>query len=98
MDSDGSVHIDEKLGQIIICVTQKNKLLLEPLQVLYGGRIEMLKSKQAFQYSIYRKTEIFKLIDSYFKVYPLKTYKAARKLNLIKEFYLLKDYRDLSIK
>jgi len=98
MDSDGSVHIDEKLGQIIICVTQKNKLLLEPLQVLYGGRIEILKFKQAFQYSIYRKTEILKLIDSYFKIYPLKTYKAARKLNLIKEFYQLKDYRDLSIK
>ena len=98
MDSDGSIHIDEKLGQLIISVTQKNKLLLEPLQVLYGGRIEILKSKEAFQYSIYRKNEILKLIDSYFKFYPLKSYKAATKLNLIKEFYLLKDYRDLYIK
>nr|YP_009072333.1 LAGLIDADG endonuclease [Sclerotinia borealis]AHX82997.1 LAGLIDADG endonuclease [Sclerotinia borealis] len=98
VDSDGSVHIDEKLGQIIICVTQKNKLLLEPLQVLFGGRIEILKSKEAFQYSVYRKTEVLKLIDSYFQIYPLKTHKAATKLNLIKEFYLLKDYRDLCIK
>ena len=98
MDSDGSIHIDEKLGQIIISVTQKNKLLLEPLQVLYGGRIEILKYKEAFQYSIYRKNEILKLIDSYFNINPLKSYKGGRKLNLIKEFYLLKDYRDLCIK
>jgi len=98
IDSDGSIHIDEKLGQLIISVTQKNKLLLEPLQVLYGGRIEILKSKEAFQYSIYRKDEILKLIDSYFKFNPLKSYKAATKLNLIKEFYQLKDHRDLCIK
>lgn len=98
IDSDGSIHINEKLGQLIISVTQKNKLLLEPLQVLYGGRIEILKSKEAFQYSIYRKDEILKLIDSYFKFNSLKSYKAATKLNLIKEFYRLKDQRDLCIK
>lgn len=31
VDSDGSIHIDEKSRQLIISVTQKNKYLLEPL-------------------------------------------------------------------
>ena len=94
MDSDGSIYIDEKLGQVIISVTQKNKLLLEPLQILYGGRIEILKSKEAFQYSIYRKEEILKLIDNYFKEYPLRSSK-AHKINLIKDFYCFKDYKNI---
>lgn len=97
IDSDGSIYIDDKLGQVIISVTQKNKLLLEPLQILYGGKIKITKHKEAFQYYIYRKEEILKLIDNYFQINPLKSYK-SKKLKLIKEFYLLKDSRNLSIK
>lgn len=58
VDSDGSIHIDEKSRQLIISVTQKNKYLLEPFashKNLYGGRIKILRSKEGFQYSIYRK-------------------------------------------
>ena len=87
IDSDGSVYIDEKLWQLTITVTQKNKYLLEPLQNLYGGRIEILSSKDAFKYLIYRKKEILNLIDNYFIKYPLRSNK-AHKINLIKEFYL----------
>lgn len=87
IDSDGSIHIEES-GQLIISVTQKNKYLLEPLQNLYGGRIKILRSKEAFVYSIYRKKEILGLVDNYFKKYPLKSSKAS-KINLIKEFYQL---------
>ena len=87
IDSDGSIHIPES-GLLSISVTQKNKYLLEPLQKLYGGRINILRSKEAFVYTIYRKKEILGLVDNYFKNYPLKSSKAY-KMNLIKDFYEL---------
>lgn len=91
IDSDGSIFIDGQSGQLIISITQKNSYLLEPLQILFGGRIQILKSREAFQYSIYRKEEILKLVDNYFNKYPLKSSKAA-KVNLIKDFYQLETY------
>jgi hypothetical protein len=96
IDSDGSIRIDEKSRQLIISVTQKNKYLLEPLQKLYGGRIQILRSKEAFQYSIYRKEEILKLVDIYFKNFPLKSSKASR-VNLIRKFYLLSEHINLNV-
>jgi len=96
LDSDGSIYYNEKLDQLTISVTQKNRYLLDPLQIFYGGRIEILKYKEAFQFSIFRKNEILKLIDNYFKFNPLKSFKAAQKLNLIKDFYLLKDYKSFN--
>jgi len=75
---------------------KKNKYLLEPLQILYGGRIRILGSKDAFQYSIYRKQEILDLADGYFKNYPLKSCK-TKKIKRIKEFYLLSGHRNLNI-
>jgi hypothetical protein len=96
-DSDGSIHIDEKSAQLIFSVTQKNRYLLEPLQNMYGGRISILRSKEAFQYSIYRKKEILNLRDVYFKNFPLKSSKASR-LNLIEEFYQLNHYSTLDVK
>jgi len=76
---------------LIISITQKNCYLLEPLQILYGGRIKLLDSKEAFQYLIYRKKEILKLVDNYFNKYPLRSSK-AEKLGLIKDFYQLGSY------
>ena len=96
IDGDGSIYIDEKTGQLIISVTQRNKYLLDPLIKLYSGRINIIKSKEAFQYSIYRKEEILNLVDNYFNNYPLKSGKVY-KLNLIKNFYNCKDYRYLEI-
>jgi hypothetical protein len=37
---------------------------------------------------VYRKKELFNLIDNYFNKYPLKTEKMKR-VNRIKEFYLV---------
>lgn len=42
---------------------------------------------EGFKYVIYRKSELFNLIDNYFTLYPLKTEKMKR-VNLIKQFYL----------
>jgi len=80
-----------------ISVTQKNKYVLEPLILLYGGRVTILKSKEAFQYSIYRKKEILNLVDDYFKKYPLKSGKVKR-FNLIKDLYQLIEHRNLNVK
>ena len=92
IDSDGSVYLNEKSGQIFISITQKNRFLLEPLIRLYGGRIDILSPKiDAFKYLIYRKSELFSLIDKYFSKYPLKTAKAKR-VSLIKDFYDLRTY------
>ena len=90
IDSDGSVYYNEKLDQLIFSVTQKNKYLLDPLLKLYSGRIQIIDSRQAFQYSIYRKQEILNIIDNYLKRYPLMSNK-RKKIDLIKELYKVKN-------
>jgi len=80
---------------LVLSITQKNKFLLDPLNRLYCGRINILSSKDAFQYSIYRKNEILNLLDHYFIQYPLRSSKAY-KLKMIKDFYLYKDYNNLN--
>ena len=88
IDSDGSVYFNEASGQVFIGISQKNKFLLEPLVDIYGGRIDISSPKiEAFKYVIYRKGELFNLIENYFSKYPLRTEKMKR-VNLIKEFYL----------
>ena len=87
IDSDGSVYFNEKSGQVFISISQNNRFLLEPLIKLYGGRIDILSPKiEAFKYVVYRKNELFWLIDNYFSNYPLKTEKSKR-IHLIKQFY-----------
>lgn len=98
IDSDGSIYYNEASGQISISLSQKNKYLLEPLISIYGGRVDILSPKiEAFKYVIYRKAELFNLIENYFTNYPLKTTKMKR-VNLIKDFYLLRiDRKSLDI-
>ena len=98
IDSDGSVYLNEKSGQIFISITQKNRFLLEPLVSLYGGRIDILSPKiEAFKYVIYRKNELYSLIDNYFSNYPLKTEKFKRVCHAsqIKQFYDLLAKHDI---
>ena len=90
IDSDGSIYYNEASGQVFIGISQKNKYLLEPLIHIYGGRVDISSPKiEAFKYVIYRKGELFNLIDNYFNKYPLRTEKMKR-VNLIKEFYLVR--------
>jgi hypothetical protein len=94
IDSDGSVYYNEASGQVFISLTQKNKYLLEPLIALYGGRIDILSPKiEAFKYIIYKKAELFNLIDNYFINYPLKSEKMKR-VRLIRDFYELRPHRN----
>jgi len=96
IDAEGSIYINEESNQLILSITQKNKYLLDPLIRLYGGRVVILDSKEAFQYFIYRKKEILDLLDNYFKNFPLKSSK-KNKLNLIKNFYLCQEYKSSNI-
>lgn len=90
IDSDGSIYYNESSGQVFIGISQKNKYLLEPLIHIYGGRVDIHSPKrEAFKYVIYRKAELFNLIDNYFSKYPLRTEKMKR-INLIKQFYLVR--------
>lgn len=90
IDSDGSVYFNEASGQVFIGISQKNKYLLEPLIHIYGGRVDISSPKiEAFKYVMYRKAELFNLIDNYFNKYPLRTEKMKR-VNLIKQFYLVR--------
>lgn len=90
IDSDGSVYFNEASGQVFISIAQKNKYLLEPLIHIYGGRVDISSPKiEAFKYVIYRKAELYNLIDNYFNKYPLRTGKMKR-VNLIKQFYLVR--------
>ena len=87
IDSDGSIYFSEQSGQVFISITQKNKYLLQPLIHLYGGRVDICSPKiEAFKYIIYKKNELFNLIDNYFSKYPLRIKKYSRLL-LIKQFY-----------
>ena len=87
VDSDGSVYFSKSSGQVFISATQKNMYLLQPLVNIYGGRVDPSNQKgDAFKYVIYRKKELFNLVDNYFTKYPLKTLKYNR-VKLLKEFY-----------
>ena len=93
IDSDGSIYYSESSGQVFISASQKNKYLLEPLIHIYGGRVDISSPKiEAFKYVVYRKAELFNLIDNYFSKYHLRTEKMKR-VNLIKQFYLLRLHR-----
>jgi hypothetical protein len=82
---------------VFISVTQKNIYLLEPLISIYGGRVDPSNARgEAFKYIIYRKKEIFNIIDNYFNIYPLKTLKSNR-LKLIKEFYVVRTYKNINL-
>jgi hypothetical protein len=94
VDADGTIIFNEQSGQLVLSVTQKNRYLLDPLIRLYCGRIQILSSKEAFQYSVFKKTEVLGLVDNYFKKYPLRSAK-THKLNLIKNFYRQIDYKNL---
>ena len=88
IDSEGSVYLNLASKQIIISVAQKNKYLLDEIQLVYGGKVYVnSKGNLNFKYTMYRKNEILDLLDNYLlKKNPLRSAKKNRLL-LIKEIY-----------
>lgn len=88
-DADGSVYLNLQSDQALITITQKNKLLLDPLKDLYGGEIYALRSAEAFKWAVYRKDEVINLVNTYFKNYPSRTPKNNR-LRLLSQYFELR--------
>jgi hypothetical protein len=88
-DSDGSVYLNLASDQVFITVSQKNKLLLDALQALYGGEVYALRSVVAFKWCVFRKAEVLALLDDYFRNYPSRTPKDNR-LKLLRQYFELK--------
>jgi hypothetical protein len=89
-DSDGSIYLNDKSGQIFISVSQKELYILESLVKIYGGKIYPYGKINAFKYIISRKLEILNLIKNYFSKYPSRTERFSR-INLVSDFYFLRN-------
>lgn len=88
-DTDGSVYLNEKSGQIFITASQKNRFILDALVELYGGAIYPLIKKEAFKWTCFKKQEILSLVNNYFKKNPCRSEKITR-LSMCKRFYELR--------
>nr|QBM09648.1 hypothetical protein [Dactylella sp.] len=96
IDSDGSVYYSETSGQVFISIFQKSIYLLELLVNVYGGKISPVSKKiDAFKYVVYKKDDLFNLIDNSFIQNPLRTLKLER-VKLIKQFYTARFHRNSS--
>lgn len=91
-DADGSVYLNLLSDQAFITISQKNKLLLDPLKELYGGEIYALRSVEAFKWVVSRKEEIMLLLNNYFKNYPSRTPK-NNQLRLLHRYFALRSQR-----
>lgn len=58
IDSKGLLNLDLTSNQIILSLYNNNNYLLKPLIELYNGRIIFSKSKNSFEYQIFKKTRI----------------------------------------
>lgn len=75
-------------AQAFIAVSQKNKLLLDISQELYGGQIHVQRSSQEFKWVAHRRNDVDVLLRDYFRNYPARTTKGKR-LKLIVRYYEL---------
>jgi len=48
-DTDGSIYLNDKSGQIYITASQKNRFILDALVELYGGQIYTMIKADAFK-------------------------------------------------
>jgi len=85
IDSDGSVYLNKSAVQVYITVSQKNKLMLDILEDIYGGKVYANGKTGNFKWVVSRKQEVLNLLD-YFKEHPLMSKKMVR-VNLIKDVY-----------
>jgi hypothetical protein len=92
-DADGHITINSTSNQLFIAITQKNKLLLDELMNLYGGKIYIHNpSSIAFRWVIFNENESLSVVNNYFHINPLRSKKLVR-LTMIKRFYELKNLK-----
>ena len=88
-DTDGSIYLNDKSGQIFITASQKNRFILDGLVELYGGTIYPMVKQEAFKWTCYKKKEILSLVNDYFKTNPCRSEKLTR-LTMVNRFYELR--------
>ena len=88
-DTDGSIYLNDKSGQIFITASQKNRFILEALVELYGGTIYPMIKQEAFKWTCFKKREVLSLVNDYFKVNPCRSEKITR-LSMCNRFYELR--------
>jgi len=82
--------IIKKNGNINICITQKNRKLLDELALLYNGKVyNHSKILNSYRFVISKKENVLQILNNYFTKYPSRTLKQNR-LNLIKKYYELR--------
>ncbi len=87
-DGLGTISINNL--QLSITIPQKTTLLLEPLILLYGGRILIDRSSDTFKWYVTKQHDLFHLLE-YFKTHPLKSLN-SRRIHLIPRFFQLKTF------
>jgi hypothetical protein len=88
-DSDGSIYLNDKSGQVFITASQKNRFMLDALVKLYGGQIYPMVKQEAFKWTCFRKEEILSLANDFFKINPCRSKKLTR-LTMVNRFYELR--------
>lgn len=77
IDSDGSIYKNTLSVQIFITISQKNKLLLDLIVPIFGGKVFSVKTTDNFKWIISKKSEVLTLLE-YFKENPLYSEKMNR--------------------
>lgn len=90
-DSDGSIYLNILSDQIFITASQKNRFLLDDLVNLYGGTIYPMVKVGAFKWTVFRKDDVFRLIE-YFSINPSRSAKQKR-LKLLHRYYNLRSLK-----
>ena len=85
LDADGSVYLNKKSVQVFIAVSQKNKLLLDLITQVYGGKIYSVKTTDSFKWVLSKKLEVLAILD-YFKINKMFSAKMNR-IRLISDIY-----------
>lgn len=88
-DGDGTLSYSFKNGypQLIISVSNKEKIDCEPFQEYFGGVVRLDKRSNTYKGEIYQKDQILAFC-AYLKNYPLKSHKKKRILLVSRCFQL----------
>jgi LAGLIDADG endonuclease len=90
-DGDGHISYNKKNGNLNICITQKNRNLLDELALLYNGKVyNHSKKNNSYRLVISKKDSVLLILKNYFTKYPSRTIKRNR-LDLIKKFFFLRE-------
>lgn len=87
-DSDGSISFNKANGNINICITQKNRDILDLLAEVYDGKVYS-HDKTSSCFCISKQSAILDLLNNYFHAYPSRTLKFNR-LMLLNKYYNLR--------